>query len=657
MRKSACILLLLLCVISLFSQNTRKAYKLLEKMDYEKAKSVFNEIVVSDNQNPAANFGLAMVYSDDKSPFFNLIQAWSHCRITQANIDKMLQEDLETIGEYFMNTEQRRSSRPVKKKIEYAIETVESHLIKYIREENNLSIAYEVIEKFPDFKYFGNVIHIRNQLEFRKYEKGNTLEGYLEFLDRFPDAAQVDKAVKYCQKLAFDKARATNTIASYNDYIRQYPDAIEYYQALKSRNALAFKEAKETNSLKGYDDFIENFPGALEIAEAKLMQKQILYEYARKIKTLEAYNEFIGKYPEGQQYIDIFNLKSLDLGNKYLSTSTITLSNIQWTRCFDLGGLPETTGCMEVLGNNNYILAVTSWKNDSSFSDIWMLRLDEEGKMIWNKTYGEKYNDQILFSALNQKNEILLAGYSWIGTDSSSRETWLLKQGDGGNNIWSKKLGKWSINTLAIDKNNNILVGGYKENDSLTINYHIMVFNDLGHKLWGRTYSGSGEVRYLGVVPDQSVVVICNNWICKMDNKGYLKWEYNPLPGDQFYQGMITDNGEILAGGTQNDNSLYVVKLDSDGKKKWEKKYTIPGRLVSVRKMIAGESKLALFLLEYENSASGICWINCLTGELIKCQVFSNCKITDIHLDAAKNIVMLVEAEDAIVIKNSGSEF
>jgi outer membrane protein assembly factor BamB len=657
MKKTACTAFLILCSVVLYSQNTKKAFKLLEKLDYEKARSVFNELVGTDNQNPAANFGLAMVYSDDKSPFFNLIQAWSYCRILQTNIDKLLQEDLETIGEYFLNTEQRRSNRPVKKKIEYAIETVEAHLIKYVREENNLVLAYEVIEKFPDFKYYGNVIHIRNQLEFRKYEKQNTLEGYLEFLDKFPDAAQVEKAVKYCHKLAFEKACTINTVAAYDDYLHQYPDAVEFYQAMKNRNALAFKRSREINTMQGYDDFIERYPGALEIAEAKLMQKQLLYEYARKIKTLEAYDEFIRKYPEGQQYIDIFNLKSLDLGMKYISASTITSNNIQWTRSFDLGGEKETSGSIEVLGNNSYVLSVTSRKNDTSFSDVWMLRLDSDGKMIWNRTFGEKFDDQVLFSSLNQKNEIILAGYTWIGIDSSARETWLLKQGEGGSNIWSKKIGKWSLNALAVDKANNILVGGYQVNDSSDRNYFIMILNDLGRKLWSRTYSGSGEVMFLGVLPDQSVLVLCNNWMCRMDIKGYLKWEYTPASDESYMHAMISENGEIYAGGIKNGNNLFVTKFGTDGKKKWEKQYTVPDTLVSVKKVISVEPNKALLLLEYQNAGSGLSWINCLTGELIKSSVFNNCKINDLLIDVSKNLILLVEDKNSILIRITGSEF
>ncbi len=125
------------------------------------------------------------------------------------------------IGEYFQNTETRIRNIPVKKKIDYAIETVEAKLIKYVREENNLDLVYEVLEKFPDYKYHDNVMHIRNQLEFRKYEKQNTLEGYLEFIQKFPDAAQIDKAKRYRNKLAYDKAVQTNTVEAYKEYMKR----------------------------------------------------------------------------------------------------------------------------------------------------------------------------------------------------------------------------------------------------------------------------------------------------------------------------------------------------------------------------------------------------------------------------------------------------
>ena len=654
MRKIIILLFLFFLFSSSYSQSSRKGFKLLEKLVYDKAKSAFDELREADNQNPASNFGLALIYSDEKSPYFNLIQAWYHCRILQENMDKLLQDDLEIISEYFMNTEQRPSARPVKKKIEYAVGVVEAHLIKFIREENNLALTYEVIEKFPDFRYYGNVIHIRNQLEFRKYEKQNILEGYQEFIDKFPDAAQIDKAIQYRNKCAFEKTCNINTLEAYKQYIREYPDAAEYNLAVKNLNAAAFNRAKAINTVQSYEEYIQNFPGALEVSEAKLLQKQLLYEYARKIKTLEAYDEFIRKYPEGQQYIDIFNLKSLDLGMKYLSSSSITLSNVLWTRSFDLGGETEETGTIKALENNHYFLAVTSRKNDTSHTDIWMLYLNNEGKMIWNKTAGGIFDDQVVYSAVNHKNEIILAGYTWVGTDTAACEAWLLKQGHDGKNIWSQKLGKWTINSLITDNNNNILLGGYQLNDSLAKNYRILVLNDMGRKLWNRTYSGFGEIRYMEIMPDQTILVVANNWIYKMDSKGYIKWEFNPSPDDLYCSGLISENGEFFLSGIRNDNKLFIIKVGTDGKKKWDKLYTLPDSLSSIVKMIAVEPNKTLLLSTYKNTGNGAILINNLTGELLKNVRIENGILNDVILDNEKNLLFLIENKNTILIKNSG---
>ena len=652
-------LLLLSCILfslPVISQNAKKGFKWLEKLEYDKAKSAFDELFITDNKNPAVNLGLALIYSDDKSPFYNLVQGWSHCILMQENMEKMTQEDLEYIGEYFMNTEKRPSSRPVKKKIEYAVGIIESHLIKYVREENNLALTYEVIEKFPDFRYYGNVVHIRNQLEFRKYEKQNTLEGYIEFIDRFPDAAQLEKAINYRNRLAYEKACSVNTVEAFEEYMHEYPDAPEYTKAVKGRNALAFGNARTINTLKGYEEFVSRYPDAFEVAEARVLQKQLLFEYAKTIKTLEAYDDFIRKYPEGQQYIDIFNLKSLEIGNLYLASSNFT-SGIKWARCFDLANEDETTGSLDSLQNQRYFMAVTSRKNDTSFTDVWLICLDGEGKMLWNKTTGGDFDDQVLCSSVNRKNEIVMAGYGWSGSDTSTREVWLFKQAPDGRNIWSQKLGKWILHSLVTDENNRIILGGYQSDDSLMRHYRIMVLNDMGRKLWDRTYSNYGEVNCLGIMPDQSILAVTSNWVSRMDNRGYIKWEYAPPPEIIYEKGWASENSETYIGGIRNGSSLIMTKFGADGKKKWDKQYALSDSVTSIVKIMEVGSNKLLVPVTYKNRGTGFLWINGLNGESLKEKGVARDKIMDLLIDKEQNLWLLFESENAVLVKIDGNDF
>ena len=349
----------LFLALAVTAQNSKKGFKFLEKAEYEKSAEVFKEVLKEKSDDPAASFGLAMIFGDEKSPLFNLVDSWEFALKCKSNEEKLTPEELEFIGEYFQNTETRIRNIPVKKKIDYAIETVEAKLIKYVREENNLELVYEVLDKFPDYRYHDNVMHIRNQFEFRKYEKQNTLEGYLEFIQKFPDAAQIDKAKRYRNRLAYDKAVQTNTVEAYKEYMKNYPDARECNQAVKMLNAAAFQQAKKENTVTGFDDFILQYPDALEVADAKILQKGLLYDYARKIHTLEAYNEFITKYPDGQQYIDIFNLRSLDKGMKLMETRGFPSDNLQWARSFGAEDTKEFSACMAIDSLNNLIAGGT----------------------------------------------------------------------------------------------------------------------------------------------------------------------------------------------------------------------------------------------------------------------------------------------------------
>ncbi len=78
----------LLMSFPVLPQNAKKGFKWLEKLEYDKAKSVFNELFAADNQNPAVNLGLAFIYSDDKSPFYDLVQGWTHCILLEQKPSK-----------------------------------------------------------------------------------------------------------------------------------------------------------------------------------------------------------------------------------------------------------------------------------------------------------------------------------------------------------------------------------------------------------------------------------------------------------------------------------------------------------------------------------------------------------------------------------------
>jgi hypothetical protein len=555
-----------------YSQNIKKGFKNLEKREYEKAKESFQKIISEDHTNVGANFGMALVLADDSSTVFSIIDSWQYVEKVQSKIDNLSQEDIDIISEYFLNSEKRKTSRPAKKKIEIACEAIEARLIKYIREENNLDAVYEVIQRYPDFRYYDNVIHIRNQFEFRKYEKMNTIEGYKEFLLKFPGAAQVEKANNYIFKLAFEKAKTFNTVESYNEYIRSYPESELIQTAIKLRNAAAYNKLKIINTLQAYDQFINEYPDALEVGEARVKVQDLLYEQAKRIKSLEAYNDFIKRYPEGRYFIDIFNLKAADLGDQIIRDLKLTASSVEWARGFDDNNKIESGGVVAVTNQGEYILACNSRVNDTSNSDVWIIKLDKLGKMIWNKYIGQPFEDKVTNVLLDSKGDILVIGYTSLSADSSSMMGWMFKLGSDGKKLWNKNLGKLDINACAIDQNDHIYIGGSYADDSLQIrNYMLSVFNNEARKISERIFTGQGRINDLSINQNGQILISGSNWLSMFDNKRYLLWDDTLKSNLESMKCSIVSDGGVFTGAGKV--SVFYTKYLQNGKKLWFLEY------------------------------------------------------------------------------------
>ncbi len=636
-------------------QNVKRAYKQLEKPDYEKAVESFQKILEADSLGPAANLGMALIYADTNFTGFNLVNSWKYAVKTSKNINSLSQDDIETIGEYFMNTEIRKTSRPVKKKIQMAIDGIENKLIKYVREENNLAIAYAVIRNFPDFKYYENVVHIKNQLEFRKYEKQNTLEGYEYFIEHFPDAAQIKKALKYRDELAFKEVQQKNTIDAYNAYMKQYPGALDFQAALKARNSLAFKNAKKANTMEAFAGFIDKYPDALEVADAKVMQQKLLYEYAKRIQSLEAYDNFIRNYPAGEQYIDIFNLKSLDLGMKSASDLHVTGNNMLWARAFDNYQNTERAGDIAVTSNNDYIIAGSAKQTDSTSYDAWVLKLNSDGKMIWNKFYGKNFEDHVSKIVINSKDEIVLAGYTYLSADSSSKESWIFKLDQDGKMLWNRSLGKFKVATVCIDGGDNIILGGSEPNDSSVIKGALAILNDNGKRIWKRIYTTDKPINSIVIDQGSNMGLVAGNWIVSTTPKGYIQWENLQPAGDSLFSLISSPSGQYFCLGTRDSTTNVICSYNATGKKSLEKLFDNNSQLTHITSTLLSNGTILIGGFSSANSEVDNISQN---GEIIgKLNIALPVVPAGICEDKQKNILILYSTGDMLLAKYSGTNF
>ncbi len=224
----------------------------------------------------------------------------------------------------------------------------------------------------------------------------------------------------------------------------------------------------------------------------------------------------------------------------------------------------------------------TSW-------DIWVLKLDENGNVQWQKTYGggglEKAN------SIQQTSDggFIVAGY----TDSfgaGDADIWVLKLDGNGNIQWQKTYGGsgWdSASSIQQTSDGGFIVAGYT--NSFGAGYDdiwVLKLDESGNVQWQKTYGGSGwdSASSIQQTSDGGFIVAGwtnrDIWVLKLDGNGNIQWQktYGGSYGD--YANSIqqtSDGGFILAGYTYSfgagGSDIWVLKLDESGNVQWQKTY------------------------------------------------------------------------------------
>lgn len=652
MKNNILLIILLSLSIALSAQSVKKGFKSLEKEDYAKAKESFAKNLEENKEHVASNFGMAMVYADEKSTYFDIIESWQYVMAIEGRTNQISQEEIEILGEYFLATEVRKTSRPAKKKIDIAITAIEDRLIKYIREENDLEATYKVLEMYPDFKHYDNVVHIRNQFEYRKYEKLNTMAGYSEFIEKFPDAAQVEKAKLNQYKMAFTEAKAANTVASYNSYLKNYPNSGLRQQAIKLRNTAAYADAESKNTLLAYEQFISLYPDALQIPEAKQHQHDLMYEKAKRIKTIEAYNEFIRMYPEGAYFIDVFNLKSTTLGDKYYSQSAMPTNGYQWARALDNNEYIDVASALAVTSDGGYIVAGSTKSDENASTDAWIVKLDQQGKMIWNSTIGQEFNDKIEDILITSTNDIIALGYTQVESDSGDYKAWMFRLGSDGSKIWNKSLGDISIAASAISQNDDIYLSTYVD-DTIPEQYYFKAINIDGQTEWERDFVRQGTFKSINIQKNNDVLLSGDKWLISTDSKFYIKWEDTlKIAGNFEHASINTTHAGIIS--TDSLSATYHTYALT-GEKVAESGVSVQPN-TNVESLTLMDDNTGL-LVEQTDVNSQVIKLNATGNELSKKSTAGGMQIVSVVHNPQGGLSYLLKDKDFIVVTYTNSGF
>jgi len=232
--------------------------------------------------------------------------------------------------------------------------------------------------------------------------------------------------------------------------------------------------------------------------------------------------------------------------------------------------------------------------------DFWLIKVDRNGNEIWNKTYGTK--DGVLGGITKAKD----GGYLIVGSVPGFKnnvdivdDVLLLKIDENGDMIWYKSFG--GNNTEAgdciIEIDDGYLISG------VTVSYAtygvsdawLIKIDENGNEIWNKTYGWrdygwKGYVWNAYVKEEEDGYVIAGYvllgrgeipyaYLIKTDKEGNEIWKkvYGGGEYDYIKDFEVIDDGYILAGFTESYNvgnfDAWLLKVDKEGNEVWNKSF------------------------------------------------------------------------------------
>lgn len=272
-------------------------------------------------------------------------------------------------------------------------------------------------------------------------------------------------------------------------------------------------------------------------------------------------------------------------------------------------------------------------KTDATYGmgDYWVVKYDAAGNLQWQKTYGGSGYDKLEDIVQTSDGGYLLGGYSnspvsgnkTEGLVSGSMDIWVLKIDAAGTIIWQNDIGGSQsdyLGSIRETSDGGCIVGAYSSSPvsgdkteagkGLT-DYWVIKLNSSGNIAWQNTIGGTGSdycfnaaptsdggylvsgysnspisfdktESYTGAVANEDV------WLMKLDGTGNIIWQ-NVIGGtgiDVPYEMKVTpDGGAIIAAqsdspasGDKTENTVsglvgdldyWVIKVSSSGLVEW----------------------------------------------------------------------------------------
>ena len=508
-------------------------------------------------------------------------------------------------------------------------------------ESQNTVEAYDIyLKEYPNGKFLETVNTKRDIAMFNQTESQNTVEAFDIYLKEYPNGKFLETVNNKRELARLNEVKKRNSIEQCNVYLKEYTEGKFTYEVKRLLKKLVLDEAfthvtcKEEkkifivediagNKLEGtipfsiycekprrigyiyrfeYEDYVtfqnEYYPETRYFKRANSTFPNIGFhktksfsflDHTNIIFTLPGYeNQFMGRVTQNCYSLRI-PLKTIT-GENY----TIPLDRIKWpirekykrpftgwNRVFG-GSQSDRVSSIQQSSDGGFIVAGDTESKGSGRTDGWIIKLNKDGNIEWDKSFGDSKDNYI--KSIQQTND---GGFIVAGFYPS--KYWIFKITSKGIKEWDSFFGggkSRSKNYTYAHSIKQTTDGGYivagKTNSKGAGGYDIWVIklNKNGLKEWDSIFgkSTSEDVKFIQQTKDGGYIVAglnnsFDNWLIKLNKKGIKEWD-KTFEGagrsfDDYSIQQTSDEGYVIAGftGNRNDGRLdfRILKLNKHG--------------------------------------------------------------------------------------------
>jgi hypothetical protein len=244
---------------------------------------------------------------------------------------------------------------------------------------------------------------------------------------------------------------------------------------------------------------------------------------------------------------------------------------VDWRKTY---GGAQDDGAKSVIqaGDGGYIIAGYTKSYGAGGFDMYLVKVDSDGNLLWNRTYGGSQDDGANCIVQVSDGGYIIAGYTNSGVQSQS--AWLVKTDSSGQVQWNRTVPGMEVNSIIRTKD-----GGYVLATKYFTGFELVKLDSSGQVQWNQTYTGPDNSAAESAIQTNDGGYAIAGWentsqtstsarLIKTDSSGNVQW-------DQTYAGLgayaliqTSSGGYALTG-----DRAFLIITNSSGHVQWNRNY------------------------------------------------------------------------------------